>query len=159
MREVLSIHIGQAGCQVGNACWELYCLEHGIQPDGQVRTHTHAHARVRLAAHAFKSAAVDLFFSSSQFGGGRLGRGLRYQPAQFEAQIPPLSTSRLSHPSLPRGECDCPFPMFHARESQTQAPRPATGIPGSPSPHPVHDRAACSLAGHAADSAPLLKTA
>jgi hypothetical protein len=26
----------QAGIQVGNACWELYCLEHGIQPDGQV---------------------------------------------------------------------------------------------------------------------------
>ena len=23
MREVLSIHIGQAGCQMGNACWEL----------------------------------------------------------------------------------------------------------------------------------------
>lgn len=21
--------------QVGNACWELFCLEHGIQPDGQ----------------------------------------------------------------------------------------------------------------------------
>lgn len=36
MREVISIHIGQAGIQVGNACWELYCLEHGIQPDGQV---------------------------------------------------------------------------------------------------------------------------
>jgi len=34
MREVISIHIGQAGCQMGNACWELYCLEHGIQPDG-----------------------------------------------------------------------------------------------------------------------------
>ena len=34
MREVISIHIGQAGCQIGNACWELYCLEHGIQPDG-----------------------------------------------------------------------------------------------------------------------------
>ena len=25
MREVLSIHIGQAGVQTGNACWELYC--------------------------------------------------------------------------------------------------------------------------------------
>ena len=22
--------------QMGNACWELYCLEHGIQPDGQM---------------------------------------------------------------------------------------------------------------------------
>ena len=36
MREALSIHIGQAGIQVGNACWELFCLEHGIQPDGQM---------------------------------------------------------------------------------------------------------------------------
>ncbi|CAD6206852.1 unnamed protein product [Miscanthus lutarioriparius] len=36
MRECISVHIGQAGIQVGNACWELYCLEHGIQPDGQV---------------------------------------------------------------------------------------------------------------------------
>ncbi|KAK7854806.1 tubulin alpha chain [Quercus suber] len=31
MRECILIHIGQAGIQVGNACWELYCLEHGIQ--------------------------------------------------------------------------------------------------------------------------------
>ena len=35
-REVISIHVGQAGVQMGNACWELYCLEHGIQPDGQM---------------------------------------------------------------------------------------------------------------------------
>ncbi|XP_047100357.1 tubulin alpha-1 chain-like isoform X2 [Schistocerca piceifrons] len=36
MRECISIHIGQAGVQMGNACWELYCLEHGIHPDGQM---------------------------------------------------------------------------------------------------------------------------
>jgi len=36
MREVINIHIGQGGIQAGNACWELYCLEHGIQPDGQM---------------------------------------------------------------------------------------------------------------------------
>lgn len=34
MREVISIHVGQAGVQIGNSCWELYCREHGIQPDG-----------------------------------------------------------------------------------------------------------------------------
>jgi hypothetical protein len=34
MRECISIHIGQAGVQMGNACWELFCLEHGIQPNG-----------------------------------------------------------------------------------------------------------------------------
>ncbi|GMM36606.1 alpha-tubulin [Saccharomycopsis crataegensis] len=34
MREVISLNVGQAGCQIGNACWELYSLEHGISPDG-----------------------------------------------------------------------------------------------------------------------------
>ncbi|KAL9139222.1 alpha tubulin [Amphidinium carterae] len=36
MREAICLHIGQAGIQIGNACWELFCLEHGIQPDGQM---------------------------------------------------------------------------------------------------------------------------
>uniref|UniRef100_A0A4X2KWH3 Tubulin alpha chain n=1 Tax=Vombatus ursinus TaxID=29139 RepID=A0A4X2KWH3_VOMUR len=36
MRECISVHVGQAGVRMGNACWELYCLEHGIQPDGQM---------------------------------------------------------------------------------------------------------------------------
>jgi len=35
MREVISLHVGQAGCQMGNACWELYCLEHKISPEGR----------------------------------------------------------------------------------------------------------------------------
>ncbi|CAH8591365.1 unnamed protein product [Schistosoma bovis] len=39
MRECISLHIGQAGVQMGNACWELYCLEHGIQPDGHMANH------------------------------------------------------------------------------------------------------------------------
>uniref|UniRef100_A0A3Q2YGI2 Tubulin, alpha 8 like 5 n=1 Tax=Hippocampus comes TaxID=109280 RepID=A0A3Q2YGI2_HIPCM len=30
------MHIGQAGVHMGSACWELYCLEHGIQPDGRI---------------------------------------------------------------------------------------------------------------------------
>ncbi|XP_053572212.1 tubulin alpha-8 chain [Bombina bombina] len=33
-RECISVHIGQAGLQIGSACWELFCYEHGIQPDG-----------------------------------------------------------------------------------------------------------------------------
>lgn len=35
-RECISIHVGQAGVQMGNTCWELYCLEHDIQPDGHM---------------------------------------------------------------------------------------------------------------------------
>jgi tubulin alpha len=33
-REVISLHIGQAGIQAGNSLWELYCLEHGLRLDG-----------------------------------------------------------------------------------------------------------------------------
>ncbi|KAG1695163.1 hypothetical protein DVH05_020804 [Phytophthora capsici] len=36
MREIISIHLGQGGVQVGNSCWELYCIEHGIEPDGTI---------------------------------------------------------------------------------------------------------------------------
>ncbi|CAH1188337.1 unnamed protein product [Phyllotreta striolata] len=36
MRECISIHVGQAGVQIGNSTWELFCLEHGIQADGSI---------------------------------------------------------------------------------------------------------------------------
>ncbi|KAJ3928597.1 MAG: Tubulin/FtsZ, GTPase domain-containing protein [Lentinula lateritia] len=36
MREVISVHVGQAGVQIGNACWELYTVEHGLSPDGRL---------------------------------------------------------------------------------------------------------------------------
>lgn len=34
MRECVSIHIGQAGVQIGANCWELYGLEHGLDSNG-----------------------------------------------------------------------------------------------------------------------------
>mmetsp|Transcript_1218 Transcript_1218/g.4378 ORF Transcript_1218/g.4378 Transcript_1218/m.4378 type:complete len:448 (-) Transcript_1218:68-1411(-) len=34
MRELISLHIGQGGIQLGQATWELYCAEHGVLPDG-----------------------------------------------------------------------------------------------------------------------------
>jgi tubulin alpha len=31
------IEFNQTGAHfIGSACWEMYCLEHGIQPDGQM---------------------------------------------------------------------------------------------------------------------------
>jgi len=35
-RSCVSIHLGQAGVQAGSACWELYTMEHNIQPDGRL---------------------------------------------------------------------------------------------------------------------------
>ncbi|KRZ31932.1 Tubulin alpha-3 chain [Trichinella pseudospiralis] len=59
-REVVSVHIGQAGAQIGSACWELYCLEHGIQPDGKFPMNTES----SVADDSFTT-----FFSES--GSGR----------------------------------------------------------------------------------------
>ncbi|KAH8549699.1 tubulin alpha-3 chain [Umbelopsis sp. PMI_123] len=56
MREVVSIHVGQAGVQIGNACWELYCLEHGLSPDGF------------LAPDAMNDHSADTFFSETSSG-------------------------------------------------------------------------------------------
>lgn len=33
----MSIHIGQAGIQIGNACWERFAIEHGINVDGTLK--------------------------------------------------------------------------------------------------------------------------
>ncbi|XP_055907740.1 tubulin alpha-1C chain-like [Eupeodes corollae] len=34
--EIIHVHVGQAGVQIANACWELYCLEHGINQHGRL---------------------------------------------------------------------------------------------------------------------------
>ncbi|XP_071819680.1 tubulin alpha-1C chain-like [Apostichopus japonicus] len=59
MREVISVHIGQAGVQIGNACWELFCLEHGIQPDGQMPSDT---------TIGYGDDAFNTFFSETNSG-------------------------------------------------------------------------------------------
>lgn len=37
-RQVITVHIGQAGVQMGNAVWNLYGMEHGIGRDGCLMT-------------------------------------------------------------------------------------------------------------------------
>ena len=36
MREIICIHIGGAGVQIGSACWELLCVEHRIEGNGLI---------------------------------------------------------------------------------------------------------------------------
>ncbi|XP_021036408.1 tubulin alpha chain-like 3 [Mus caroli] len=66
MRECLSIHIGQAGVQIGDACWELYCLEHGIQPDGFILDHQHDNLENPKVEHM--NASLDTFFHETSAG-------------------------------------------------------------------------------------------
>eukprot|EP01092_Planopodium_desertum_P003058 TRINITY_DN151_c0_g1_i1.p1 TRINITY_DN151_c0_g1~~TRINITY_DN151_c0_g1_i1.p1 ORF type:complete len:460 (-),score=105.00 TRINITY_DN151_c0_g1_i1:64-1443(-) len=62
MREVISIHIGQAGIQLGNSCWELFCLEHGISPDGS------ASSDLTIDASSKKEVSFGTFFNETSAG-------------------------------------------------------------------------------------------
>ncbi|WOG97990.1 hypothetical protein DCAR_0417331 [Daucus carota subsp. sativus] len=71
MREIISLHIGQAGIQVGNSCWELYCLEHGIQPDGKMPRFLTFHYADNDSSINFSDTTNDsfgTFFSESSSG-------------------------------------------------------------------------------------------
>jgi tubulin alpha len=59
MHAILSLHIGQSGVQIGNACWELFCLEHLIRPNGQFD---------QDAAHSPSSTGCDARFSETNQG-------------------------------------------------------------------------------------------
>ncbi|KAL1512619.1 hypothetical protein ABEB36_002182 [Hypothenemus hampei] len=56
-REIIQIHIGQAGVQIASACWELYCLEHGIKVDGHF-----------YQGHDAADHSSDAFFSVTASG-------------------------------------------------------------------------------------------
>ena len=56
-RECISIHVGQAGCQIGTACWELYCLEHGITPEGRLMEETKE-----------DNSSINTFFTETEKG-------------------------------------------------------------------------------------------
>lgn len=58
-KEAIHIHFGQAGCQVGSACWELFCQEHQVGPDGR---------RPKLDPGAEGDMAFESFFQETPQG-------------------------------------------------------------------------------------------
>lgn len=60
MREIISIHVGQGGVQLGNANWELFCLEHKVQPDGKTSS----------SDQSLETGDVNTFFTET--GSGKL---------------------------------------------------------------------------------------
>ncbi|GAB2229306.1 hypothetical protein Droror1_Dr00023445 [Drosera rotundifolia] len=83
----LSIHIGQARIQVGNSCWELYCLEHGIQPDDKMSSDT----KVGVCGDAFNT-----FFSETDVG--------KHIPRAIFVDLDPTVIFRMTTPSKIREE-------------------------------------------------------
>ncbi|KAI8054250.1 Tubulin/FtsZ, GTPase domain-containing protein, partial [Syncephalis plumigaleata] len=75
MRECISLHVGQAGVQIGNACWELYCLEHNIQPNGTRSGETEEDRA------ALNDTSFSTFFSETGAG--------RYVPRSIMVDLEP----------------------------------------------------------------------
>ncbi|KAK6342828.1 hypothetical protein TWF718_008211 [Orbilia javanica] len=57
--EIVHVHVGQAGVQLGNSVWELYSHEHALLPDGRVDPE-----KKELSA----TGSYDTFFSETQNG-------------------------------------------------------------------------------------------
>jgi len=57
MRQIISIHVGQAGIQVGTSVWELYLLEHGLDVEGRFKDN-----------HRPDDSSFQTFFSESESG-------------------------------------------------------------------------------------------
>ncbi|EFC46543.1 alpha-tubulin [Naegleria gruberi] len=62
MKEIITIHVGGAGCQIGDQLWELYCKEHGIQRAAD--HHTNNTTSMMESSAAF-SSAESLFYETS----------------------------------------------------------------------------------------------
>ncbi|XP_013916933.1 PREDICTED: tubulin alpha-8 chain-like [Thamnophis sirtalis] len=89
-RECISVHVGQAGVQIGNACWELFCLEHGIQPDGTFQAEpnkfnnddsfTTFFSETRTGKHVPRAVMVDLEPTVVDEVRAGFQVGINYQP-------------------------------------------------------------------------------
>ncbi|ROT85020.1 putative tubulin alpha chain [Penaeus vannamei] len=66
----------QAGVQIGQACWELYCLEHGIYPDG-------------VPYNDYGDGNLDPFFSETKEG--------RYVPRTLFVDLEPSVVDEVRH--------------------------------------------------------------
>ncbi|XP_049822697.1 tubulin alpha-4 chain-like [Aethina tumida] len=56
-REIIQIHIGQAGVNLAESCWELFCLEHGISLDGNIVGESRCHIDDSFSSYFTVSAA------------------------------------------------------------------------------------------------------
>jgi len=77
MREIISLHTGQAGIQLGNDLWELYTKEQGIKPDGtKIDPNNH-------------EKGLDTFFNESDNG--------KFVPRAIMADLEPTVIDQIKH--------------------------------------------------------------
>lgn len=89
---------------MGNACWELYCLEHGIQPDGQMPSDKTIgggddsfntfFSETGAGKHVPRAVFIDL---EPTVVGGCLEEGSELLPRYFDRMSPICSSLHFSH--------------------------------------------------------------
>jgi tubulin alpha len=76
MREVINLHIGQAGVQAGESNWELLLAEHNIANDGTMKNPT------------VKDEGISTFFSQTDIAG-------KYVPRSVFVDLEPSTIDRV----------------------------------------------------------------
>jgi len=67
-RQVITAHVGQAGCQIGSAFWELLAFEHGIDCDGTLIPDKEHHNLLTMFSEVIDmSSAQEYYFPRSVF--------------------------------------------------------------------------------------------
>ncbi len=68
MREVVSLHLGQAGVQSGLSCWELFTLEQNLNYDGTINTNANnPSSNINDPESAYSSAFFSTVDRTSKF--------------------------------------------------------------------------------------------
>lgn len=60
MKEILSIHLGQCGVQLGNAMWELISYEHGLDTEGRLLPQYQAATVAEMSGEALNSFFYEI---------------------------------------------------------------------------------------------------
>jgi len=92
MKEIVSLHVGQGGIYLGEACWELLCLDQGINGDGSKPSEN-------LQLNNSNTNFRNTFFSESLEG--------NFNPRALFIDSEPtvIDEVRYNHPNLFRSDC------------------------------------------------------
>ncbi|CAD7946593.1 unnamed protein product [Amoebophrya sp. A120] len=112
VKECITVHLGQAGCQVGLQVWELMCEEHGILPDG---------TRDEIHGESLPDDPLNSFFAETA-AGQHVPRAV-FMDTDPATRIDLLNAShgKTFHPdSLLAYKQDCRSNFFEGRSASNQ---------------------------------------
>ena len=67
MKEIISMHVGQAGVQIGRSVWEQLCLEHGVRSDGSLDSSAHEEGVIEKVHTMFRETKDGRFVPRAIF--------------------------------------------------------------------------------------------